>query len=1417
MLTLQAQRASRRRKGITAVLAGIMLFAMIFTVGLGYFAYLNVNEGIQGQANASAQATGIAAGQEKLTLTANPCANYLVCSIWLSAKNDGSTPTTIVSVFVTNSAGQLVSTGPTSPYLTGPSGVHQYLNVSLPLTIPIGASTHTMSGCSPTAPVGCDISIGLYPYGFSYTSGNVLVTVLTANGNKFSAQYPPPVTVISSTQTVNNGGSGVTYPPTTTVTQTVYSSTSTSTTITTSTACSLCTTTTSPGASAPSLSVTLSAACISLCGLGYVSYGGTFSVTATVSVAQNSETVNNVALYLTPANGMPSGGAYATAVTPQVASCVATPNIASQGSVIYECDYYGYWVGQGGQITFAGYVVGTGAVDGATITSAEATSNPIQIGSFTSIGPFSVDVLSYSFTSVQNQGGLSADAIGICQSTSHCENKDVAYYVQLTNTLAQSATIIGYSFIENFRPGSDYEYFQVGGVTYAGSSGTITSYPTAAACTSPLASGNTVSATSTVLTTSTMSGVTTNSLRGYYLSYTSGPAAGQNELITANTLTTITTAAFSPAPDASTPDAFTVGCMVLAPNVPQGIVFASSDYTSNAWEWGSTNPGGTGGYCSGQEQCPNGEGVFIVIFYYQNSQISSQVLPFQSETMNEYLCSSSSCSISPSSVTIDQGQSFALTANPSDGVAPYSYQWLQEAPGAGSYTPIGGATSQTYTFATTTSTTTGGWKFEVTMTDADGYSVTSGSDTVTVKPALVAGSVTPSPAIVDSGRSVSLQSAASGGTGSYSYQWYTAPSSGACSPSDTAISGATSSSYSASPTLNTFYCYILIDTGVTSGSSPPAAAYSATDTITVSPAFNAPTITVSPSTIDSGQGSTLSTIAVFNGGTPTYTCQWLQDVPGHGYTNLGNSFPCTAGSFPSTSTGALTTSGTWQFELQVTDSSSNPIYVSNAVTLTVNPPVSAGTLSATPNPVDVNQATTIKTSGTSGGSGSYSYSWTNLPPGCASSNLASIICTPTSTTGSPFTVTLTVTDTLSGTGTGTMSLTVNPALVVPAPTVNHNPADVGQTVKFTETPTGGSGTYNTYTWTGLPTGCTASNSATITCSPSATGSSSVRVSVTDSSGNTVQSGTLSFTVNSALSVPTPTVNHNPANPGQSVTFTETPSGGSIPYTTYTWTGLPSGCTASNSATITCSPSTAGTYSVQVSVTDSSGNTVQSGALTFKIKGAVQAMVLCSSLTGSPCSNSLANVAQGDLIVVVFTSNVNSGTCVTPSGTSPVTDSFGDHFTATTASSGDKTSSGTKACSYDIIYYATASSSGTDTIGVAYSGTATSGAIVAYEAAGVTTPSVAGTPDSCNSGSCSGSLSTASFTYSANGFIVAAGAEYGSGITITGKPGTGFTNTVGTGQANYVGYWVPTSSASSTFAMTKSGSSTTWAELVVEFN
>ncbi|MCL5427622.1 MAG: YncE family protein [Candidatus Marsarchaeota archaeon] len=62
-----------------------------------------------------------------------------------------------------------------------------------------------------------------------------------------------------------------------------------------------------------------------------------------------------------------------------------------------------------------------------------------------------------------------------------------------------------------------------------------------------------------------------------------------------------------------------------------------------------------------------------------------------------------------------------------------------------------------------------------------------------------------------SGDSVTFTATGHAGSGGYSYQWYTAPGAGQCSSSDTAISGATSSTYTATPSSTTYYCVKVTD------------------------------------------------------------------------------------------------------------------------------------------------------------------------------------------------------------------------------------------------------------------------------------------------------------------------------------------------------------------------------------------------------------------------------------------------------------------------------------------------------------------------------------------------------------------------------------------------------------------------------
>ena len=81
--------------------------------------------------------------------------------------------------------------------------------------------------------------------------------------------------------------------------------------------------------------------------------------------------------------------------------------------------------------------------------------------------------------------------------------------------------------------------------------------------------------------------------------------------------------------------------------------------------------------------------------------------------------------VSPTPATVNQGQTqqFTSTAG-ATGTSPYTYEWLQKAPG-GSFSPISGATSTSYNFVTSGSTATGSWSFELQVTDAAAAQVTS--------------------------------------------------------------------------------------------------------------------------------------------------------------------------------------------------------------------------------------------------------------------------------------------------------------------------------------------------------------------------------------------------------------------------------------------------------------------------------------------------------------------------------------------------------------------------------------------------------------------------------------------------------------------------------------------------------------------
>ncbi len=145
----------------------------------------------------------------------------------------------------------------------------------------------------------------------------------------------------------------------------------------------------------------------------------------------------------------------------------------------------------------------------------------------------------------------------------------------------------------------------------------------------------------------------------------------------------------------------------------------------------------------------------------------------------------------------------------------------------------------------------------------------------------------------------------------------------------------------------------------------------------------------------------------------------------------------------------------------------------------------------------------------SGGSPPLSYSYTGLPPGCVSYNLSAVPCTPTSV--GTFTVTVEVIDSLSETATATTNFTVLPAapspltlvaFVVYPPTIS-----LGNFTVFVVFALGGV-TPRAYSYAGLPPGCLSLSFWIDPCRPTAAGTYSVTVNVTDSANQTVSGSTV---------------------------------------------------------------------------------------------------------------------------------------------------------------------------------------------------------------------------------------------------------------------------------------------------------------------
>jgi hypothetical protein len=336
---------------------------------------------------------------------------------------------------------------------------------------------------------------------------------------------------------------------------------------------------------------------------------------------------------------------------------------------------------------------------------------------------------------------------------------------------------------------------------------------------------------------------------------------------------------------------------------------------------------------------------------------------------------------------------------------------------------------------------------------------------------------------------------------------------------------------------------------------------------------------VGPIALDVGQSELFTATAGSGSGTLYY--QWY----------IGGSL---VGTDSSIYTFVASSAGSIQVYVSVTDSASTPYTVkSNVASVTVNSVLSVA-VSPSPVALDVGQVQTF-TASASGGSGALHYQWC-LDGNAVGSDNSSYSY---NATAGPHEVYVNVTDSASVPVTAESniaSVTVNPTV-----TVSIAPAswimDVGQAKLFNSSISGGTSPY-VYQWYLNDVAVSGATSATWTFTPISFGSYGVYVNVTDNVGFRAISNIASVTVNPVLSVSI-APGSTRLDVGDTQMFNSTVSGGTLLALSYTYQWYLNGTPVSDAigSTWNFTPTSPGSYTVYVKVTDSIGAQATSNTAT----------------------------------------------------------------------------------------------------------------------------------------------------------------------------------------------------------------------------
>lgn len=454
---MNLSNGARRRQALAGIVSAVIFFAVFLSVGTGFFLAVNQLRNNASDASLSRLSQQAQANAENLSL--GVAFSSFTGDLFLSINNTGGVPSTIESIFVTNTAGAFVSFSTTSPgsaFLTGEDD----LSINLPLTLSEGATTSSM----PATAGGIEIVSATLPP----PPAVVFVNVLTKLGNVFSAAYPPlsqltyknKVVSNGAVEQVNDGG--------------VVDQTNLNEVIG---GCVGCASGIYVGGEILILQIIASPS--------PVANDGDIGVTATVT-DYSAYPATDVSVSL---NSLDAGTA---SVNPASQQCGETEYIPSLESGTFSCTFEALAGTSGGSVVFDGTASAciltpstTSPCSSGTPASSSLTgSNPVQVGPSVSYGVWQMNYYFFGYTSAQTATVASPSCYpklsGGCEPVSVISGSDtyVTLYISVTNTGSEPLTLLDETFMQSSNPGSaSFNLFIVDGVNYPTSGApTITPY-----------------------------------------------------------------------------------------------------------------------------------------------------------------------------------------------------------------------------------------------------------------------------------------------------------------------------------------------------------------------------------------------------------------------------------------------------------------------------------------------------------------------------------------------------------------------------------------------------------------------------------------------------------------------------------------------------------------------------------------------------------------------------------------------------------------------------------------------------------------------------------------------------------------------------------------------------------------------------